>query len=176
MQHFYTVIYKYDDPRHNHEVEFEDLKKARADIEALGKAPHRLATPRPKIATLRGDGKILGRYQWPKDNVVTVDAYFDFPHGLTPTGKTAKDAFKSLFEQWVVEIRRGGDLGVAASMVGGTHFWNMLDNDMLYPRTIKAELVKNLSYGEDTVFVRFHVRKPPTKTGRTVDDGIWFSC
>jgi hypothetical protein len=176
MQHFYTIIYKYDDPRHDHEVEFEDLKKAKADIDWVGKAPHRLETPRPKTATLRGDGKILGRYQWPKDNVATVDAYFDFPNGLTPTGKTAKDAFKSLFEQWVVEIRRGMDLGVAASMVGGTHFWNMLDSDMLYPRTIKAELVKNLSYGEDTVFVRFHVRKPPTQTGRTTGDGIWFSC
>ena len=47
---------------------------------------------------------------------------------------------------------------------------------MLYPRIIKNELVKNLSYGPDTVFVKFHVRTPPTQTGRTSGDGIWFSC
>ena len=176
MQHYYTVIYQYENPQHDHNVEFDDLRKAKADIEWVSSAPDLPATPRPRTATLRGDGQIIGRYQWPKDNVVTVDAYLDFPNGLSPTSKTAKDNFKSLFEQWVVEIRRGMDLGVAATMVGGTSFWNMLDNDMLYPRMIKTDLVKNLSYGPDTVFVRFHVHKPPTKTGRTHDKHIWFSC
>ena len=176
MRHYYTVVYQYENPRHDHNVEFEDLKKAKADIEWVGSAPDLPATPRPRTATLRGDGQIIGRYQWPKANVATVDAYFDFPRGLSPTLKSTKDTFKSRFEQWVVEVRRGMDLGVAAAMVGGQHFWNMLDSDMLYPRTIKAELVKNLSYGPDTVFVRFHVRKPPTKTGRTQSENIWFSC
>jgi len=120
--------------------------------------------------------KVIGHYQWPKTSATIVNAYLDFPRGLTPTGKTAKDDFKSTFEQWAVEVRRGMDLSVAATMIGGTNFWNMLDSDMLYPRTIKAELVKNLSYGEDTVFVRFHVRKPPSKTGRTLGNNIWFSC
>ena len=176
MQHFYTVIYQYDNPRNNHEVEFEDLKKAKADLEWVNKGPDRPETPHPRTATLRDNGQIISRYEWPKTNVPTVNAYFDFPRGLSPTSKTAKDAFKSLFEQWVVEIRQGIDLGVAATMVGGTSFWNMLDSDMLYPRTIKAELVKNLSYGKDNVFVQFHVRKPPTNTGRSHDEHIWFSC
>lgn len=176
MQPYYSIRYQYADKRFDHEVEFDNLKKAKTDLEWVGKGPDRPDTPRPRIATLRENGQIIGRYQWPKDDITTVDAYFDFPRGLTPTGKTAKDNFKSLFEQWAVEVRRGMDLGVAATMIGGTNFWDMLDNEMLYPRTIKAELVKNLSYGEDNVFVRFHVRKPPTETGRTRGNHIWFSC
>ncbi len=176
MQRSYTVIYQYENPRHDHQIDFDDLNKAKADIERVGKSQDLPATPRPRTATLRGDGQIIGRYQWPKDNAIAVDAYFGFPRGLSPTSKTAKNAFKSLFEQWVVEIRRGIDLSIAATMVGGINFWNMLNSDMLYPRTIKAELVKNLSFDPDTVFVRFHVRKPPTKTGRTQGENIWFSC
>lgn len=177
MRHFYTVIYQYEDPRHNHQVEFEDLKEAKTDIEWAGNAPEQPETPRPLTATLRGDGQIIGRYQWPKSSVATtVDAYFDFPRDLLGAGKSAKNAFKALFEQWAVEIRQGMNLEVAAIMVGGTVFWNTLDMNMLYPRTIKAELVKNLSYGSDNVFVRFHVRNPPTKTGRTRGNDIWFSC
>lgn len=177
MQHYYTVVYQYENPRHNHDVEFEDLKKAQDDIKWVGSAPDRPESPRPLTATLRCDGQIIGRHQWPKTSVVTtVDAYFDFPRGLSPTSKTAKNAFKALFEQWAVEIRQGMDLSVAATMIGGSNFWNMLDSDMLYPRTIKAELIKNLSYGSDKVFVQFHVRNPPTKTGRTRGDNIWFSC
>lgn len=177
MPHNYTVIYQYENPRNNHQSEFDDLKKARDDIEWVKNTPDRPGTPRPLTVTLRCDGQIIDRYQWPKASVLTtVDAYFDFPRGLSPTSKIARNAFKAMFEQWVVEIRRGMDLSLAATMVGGSNFWNMLDMDMLYPRTIKAELVKNLSYGSDTVFVQFHVRNPPTKTGRTRGDNIWFSC
>ena len=169
MQPFYSVLYQYADKRYDHFVEFENLKKAKADIDWVGSAPDSLETPRPNTATLRADGRIIGRYQWPKSGTNVVEAYFDFPSSLLPAGKTAKNAFKSMFEQWAVEVRRGMDLSIAATMIGGSYFWNMLHHDMLYPRTIESELVKNLSYGEDTVFVRFHVLKPSS-------NDVWFSC
>jgi|WetSurSiteA1Bulk_404760.scaffolds.fasta_scaffold19581_2 hypothetical protein len=109
-------------------------------------------------------------------DIITVDAYLDYPKGLTRTGKIERERFKARFTEWADMIRDGKDLALSAVIVGGEAFWNLLDYDMLYPRVIMAELRKNLSYGKDNVFVRFHVRKPPSKTGRTVGDNIWFSC
>lgn len=179
MQHSYTVVHHYADPRNNHEVDFSDLKKARADIKWMGEGESpQSANPMLRLTTsiLKIDGRVAEIYDWPSPGVAIVDAYLDYPQGLSTTVKSTRDEFQTMFEQWVSEIRNGKDLALSATMIGGHHFWNILDTQMLYPRVIKAELLKNLSYGKDSVFVRFHVRNPPTKTGRTRGENIWFSC
>jgi hypothetical protein len=116
----------------------------------------------PVTSVLRIDGHARGIRDWIPPEVTVVEVHLtavhlDYPRRPPSLGRLERDDFRSNFERWASLVRTGCDLTVAAATVADESFRMMLDREMLYSPVVKADLVRNLSYGKDRVFVRFCV-------------------
>ena len=116
----------------------------------------------PPAPVVRIDGRARGIRDWIPPEVTVVEVHLtavhlDYPQRPPSLGRSTRDELRANFERWASLVRVGCDLTVAAVTVADEAFRMMLDYEMLYSPVVRADLVRNLSYGNDRVHVRFCV-------------------